>query len=104
MKKEDRKFKRSLIYSQRGKTIEEELTYDKFSDCLKKNFEFFFIYKNNTIDISYHFESGIKIYEFNVNGNEKFPQYSEFKSVEDLLKNAKIEEKTLSEIWEELET
>lgn len=104
MKKEDRKFKRSLIFSQCGKTIEEELTYEKFVDCLKRNFEFFFTYKKNTIDISHHCENGIKIYEFNINGYESDAQCSIFESVEALLKNARIEEKTLSEIWEELET
>ena len=104
MKKVDRKFKRSLIFTQCGKTIEEELTYKKFADCLKKDFEFFFSYRNKTIDIAYHFESGEKIYEFNINGYEGDAHYAQFKSVEELLSNAKIEGKTLLEIWEELET
>ena len=104
MKRETRKYQRSLIFSKCGKTIEEELTYDKFVECLKSNFEFFFIYKDKTIDIAYHIENDVKIYEFNINGNESDAQNFEFQSVEELLKNAKIEKKTLFEIWDELKT
>ena len=103
MKKVDRKFKRSLIFSQCGKTIEEQLTYEKFVDCLKRNFEFFFTYNNKTIDVAYHFINDEKIYELNINGYESEALYFEFKSAEELLTNAKIEGKTLFEIWDELE-
>lgn len=103
MNKKDRRFKKSLIYSQCGKTVEEELTYDKFVECLKSNFEFFLTYKNYTIDIAYHFENDVKIYECSVNGYGINAQYAEFESIDELLENFKLEEKLLFEIWDDLE-
>lgn len=97
----ERKWKRSLIYIQCGKKIEEELTYEKFVKTIDN--EYWFKYKDKTIDIAFHHEQDKKIYELNINGYEKDAMRYEFNSPEELLENGRVDGKTLKDIWEDLE-
>lgn len=104
MKKEElfkRKWKRSLIYSVSGKKVETELTYDYFS--LHLDHEWWFRFRDHTIDIATHYD-GKKVYELNIDGyDEDCAVRFEFDSPQELLACAKIDGKTLKEIWEDLE-
>lgn len=97
----ERKWKRSLIYSSWRKRIEEELTYEKFVENIDN--EFSFRYKNITLDIAFHYEGKKKVYELNLNGYEENATHGYFNSADELLKNARIEGKSIKEIWNELE-
>ena len=99
----DRRWKRSIVYTQLGKIVEEELTYDKFVSGLKQNWEYYFNYNNATIDIAFHYEDGKKIYELNINGYWDNAERYYFSSVDKLVDSKVIDGKSLSEIWEELE-
>ena len=90
-------------YDKNTKTpIFEELTYEFFSQHI--GYEGFFYYGNQTIDIACHGSFDNVVYELNINGDDedKAIRY-EFNSPEELLKNGKIDGKTLKEIWEDLE-
>lgn len=100
MKEKKRKYKRSLIYTQGGKTIEEELTYEKFLSTI--SYEYCFTYKNKTIDIAFHYEYSKQVWELNINCDGKTESYL-FYSSEELINKAKIDGKSIREIWDELE-
>lgn len=78
-----------------------ELTYDYFVSHLGD--EWHFTYNNIPIDIACHGQGDSIIYELNINGyNEEKAIRYEFNSSTDLL-SAKIEGKTLKELWDNLE-
>lgn len=104
MTKEDkRKWKKSEIYVQCGKVVEKELTYERFLEGINGIMEYFFNYKDMTIDIAFHYEQNRKIYELNINGYTDNAERYQFNSCEELLECRVIEGKTLSEIWPDLE-
>lgn len=82
------------------KPIFEELTYEKFVENIDN--ELSFIYKNINIDIAFHYEGKKKVYELNLNDYEK-TTHQYFNSADELLMNARIEGKSIKEIWNELE-
>ena len=99
----ERKWKRSLIYTQCFKTIEKELTWDLFIKSLNENMEFCFYYQTKTIDIAFHYENGKKVYELNVSDGDNH-NYLCFNSVEALISYKAFDNnKSLFDIWEELE-
>lgn len=96
----ERKYKRSLIYTQCGKIIEEELTYEKFLSTI--DYEHCFVYKDKTIDIAFHYEGSKQIWELNIN-SDTYKEYLTFNSPQELIENARIDGKSIREIWDELE-
>lgn len=104
MDKKRRKWKRSFQCSQLGQTIKEELTFDKFIAGLSNGMEYFFTYKEHTIDVAFHFEDSQKIYEINVDGYSNSPMYYYFHSIEELISCDILENKNLHELWFDLET
>lgn len=78
-----------------------ELTYDYFVNNL--DMEWYFIYKGMSIDVATHGSKDKPIYELTLNGYDenKAVRY-EFTSSRALLE-AKIDGKTIKEIWEDLE-
>ena len=95
------RFKKTLRYTQCFKVIEEELTWDKFIKLLNEHMEFWFYYEKETIDIAFHFENEKKIYELNINGEN--PRYYTFDTVNELVYFKAFDNKSLYEIWDELE-
>jgi len=91
-----------VFFTCRGRAVEEELTYDKFADGLKNNMEYTFYCNDMTIDFAYHYENGSKIWELNINGDDADGEHQYFNSAEDLINNARISGKAISEIWESL--
>ena len=84
------------------KPIFEELTYEFFAQHI--DYEWFFYYGKQTIDIACHGSFKNVVYELNINGyDEDIAIRYEFNSPEELLENGKIDGKTLKEIWEDLE-
>lgn len=81
--------------------IMQELTYDFFADNL--GWEWFFKFKDKTIDIAWHEENGKVVYELNINGYDEDARRYEFNSAEKLLEKGQIDGKTIKEIWNELE-
>ena len=102
---ENRKlWKRFFTYTKKGQVIEEELTFDKFINGLENGLEYYFTYRDHCIDVAYHFDGSDKIYEVNLDGYGDHPRYYSFKSVNDLITFAILEEKTIQELWDDLET
>lgn len=101
MQKLERKWKRSLIYTQQFKTYEKELTWDLFIKTLNEAMEYQFLYKDLSIDIAFHFEGPKKVYELNINGDNK-SQFLYFDTVDELVNYKAFEEKSLFDIWDEL--
>lgn len=99
-----KKWKRSLVYVQCGKRHEEELTYERFRQCLHDNMEFFFMFNDITIDIAMHSNNGIMVYELNINGDTNDAKRFCFSSVDQLLAYAIIDGMTLKDLWQELRT
>lgn len=96
------KRKRQIGYNKKNKKpIYEELTYEYFSNHLDD--EYYFRYKELTIDIAFHYKNSKKIYELNINGYDEDATHYSFDSAHELLLNGKVEGKTIIEIWEELE-
>lgn len=104
MGKKQGKWKRSFQYSQVGQLIEEELTFDKFIVGLSNGMEYFFTYKEHTIDVAFHFDKSQKIYEVNIDGYTNSPRYCYFHSIEELISCVILENKSLRELWPDLET
>jgi len=102
--KVDKKWKRSLVYVQRGKRYEEELTYERFVQCLHDNLEFFFMFNDTIIDIATHSDNGIMVYELNINGYTNDAKRFCFNSVNQLLEYAIIGGMTLKDLWQDLRT
>lgn len=98
----DRKWKKSLIYTQNFKVIEEELTWELFIKSLNEYGEFCFYYQDITIDIAFHYEHQKKIFELNISKGENH-NCLYFDNVDDLVSYKAFDNKSLSEIWEELE-
>lgn len=94
-----RKWKKSFIYTKCFEEIEKELTWDLFIKYLNEYFEFCFYYQNLTIDIAFHYENKRKIYELNISDG----RYLCFNSVEELISYKAFDNKSLSEIWTDLE-
>lgn len=99
----ERKYKRSIIYTQRGIRREEELTFERFIEGLYGCGEYFFYYRDKVIDIAFHFEAGKKIYELNINGYTDDAERYEFDTVDELINFKAFDNKSLTDIWEELE-
>lgn len=97
-----RQWNRSLIYTHRFKVIEKELTWDLFIKCLNECFEFCFYYQNLTIDIAFHYENQKKIYELNISDGKE-QKYLCFNSIDELVSYKEFNNKSLFDIWEELE-
>lgn len=104
MYKKQKKWKLSIQigYDKKTKTpIFSELTYDYFVSHLAD--EWHFTYNKIPIDIACHGQGDSIIYELNINGyNEEKAIRCEFNSSTALL-SAKIEGKTLKELWNNLE-
>lgn len=89
--------KRQTGYDKKLKTpIYEQLTYQFFSEHV--DHEYWFKYKNQTIDIANFEKDGKIIYHISIDG-----QHQEFNSPEELLVNGRIDGKTIKDIWEDLE-
>lgn len=97
-----RKWKKSLIFYQRGKIIEAELTFDKFIKGLQSESEYFFVYDGTTIDIAFHYEQHKKIFELNINGYCDNAERYCFATIDELIHSKLIDGKSLIEIWDKL--
>ena len=95
--------KKFLRYTKCFKVYEEELTWDKFIKCLNESFEFCFHYNDKTIFIAFHYERNKKIYELNIVSMEKEVNFV-FDSIDELILFKGFENKTIRDIWNELET
>jgi len=73
-----------------------------FVECLKSVWEFCFYYEDKTIDVAFHHENGVKVYEINISG-EQPPQHLTFYTVEELISCKVFDNKSLYDIWDELE-
>ena len=103
MKKLERKWKRSLIYTQQFKSYEKELTWDLFIKSLNEAMEYQFLYRDLSIDIAFHFEGAKKVYELNINGSDDYSCYLYFDTVDELVNCKAFDDKSLFDIWEEIE-
>ncbi len=100
MKKQ--KKKKILKYTKCFKVYEKELTWELFTKYLNENMEFYFYFNNITIDIAFHYENKIKVYELNIFSGEKITNLV-FNSVDELTSFKAFNNKTLYDIWDELE-
>lgn len=100
--KKTRQWKRSLIYTQQFKIIEKELTWELFIESLNEYFEFCFYYQNLNIDIAFHYENQKKIYELNISDGNNHKCLC-FDSIDELVSYKEFNNKSLFDIWEELE-
>lgn len=82
------------------KPIFEELTYEFFAEHL--DWEWFFTYKDKSINIAWHKDGDKVIYELNIKNYDKNVMCYEFDTPKDLLENGKIDDKTIKEIWIDL--
>ncbi len=96
------KWKKTLRYTQCLKKVERELTWDLFVKGLSECMEFFFYYKDLTIDIAFHYENQERIYELNIS-DDKHLNCLLFKTVDELVSYKAFDNKSLFDIWEELE-
>ncbi len=96
------KHKKTLRYTQCFKVIEKELTWDLFIKGLNENMEYFFYYNNLIIDIAFHYEEGKKIFELNIQDGENHT-YFVFDTVDDLLHYQAFNNKSIFDIWDDLE-
>lgn len=79
------------------------MTFDRFSEGLYGNSEYFFTYKGHTIDIAFHFENTAKVYEVNIDGCGPDARHLYFSSVPALLGAKILDGKTIQELWQNLE-
>lgn len=86
------------------RNFEEEPTFEKFVSGLKNGLEYFFTYKDHTIDVAFHLEGSKVVYEVNIDGYGNEDQHYEFFSIEDLVDCIILEGKSLRELWLDLET
>ncbi len=96
------KKKKTLKYTKCFKVYEKELTWDLFIKCLNDNMEFCFYLNNITIDIAFHYEGKKKVYELNISSEDKTTNLV-FDSVDELTSFKAFNNKTLYDIWDELE-
>ncbi len=96
------KKKKTLKYTKCFKVYEEELTWNLFVKYLSEYMEFCFYWKNITIDIAFHYENKIRVYELNISSGEKIINFS-FNSVDELTSFKAFNNKSLYDIWDELE-
>ena len=94
--------KKTLKYTKLFKVYEKELTWDLFIKYLNDNMEFCFYYNNITINIAFHYESEIKVYELNISTGENITSLK-FNSVDELTSFKAFNNKSLCDIWDELE-
>ena len=99
---EKQKKKKTLKYTKCFKVYEKELTWELFTKYLNDNMEFCFYFNNITIDIAFHYENKIKVYELNISSGEKITNLV-FNSVDELTSFKAFNNKTLYDIWDELE-
>lgn len=99
---EKQKMKKILKYAKCFKVYEKELTWDLFVQYLNENMEFCFYYNNITIDIAFHCENEIKVYELNISTGENITSLK-FNSVDELTSFKVFNNKSLCDIWDELE-
>ena len=102
MKLVKKKYKKSYVYTKGFKVYEVELTWDFFVKCLNDFMECFFYYKNEIIDIAFHFENDKKIYELNIT-SETNPRHFTFDTVEELINFKTFDNKSICDIWDDLE-
>lgn len=93
---------KTLKYTKYFKVHEEELTWELFIKYLNENMEFCFYFNNITIDIAFHYEGKKKVYELNISSGEKITNLV-FNSVDELTSFKAFNNKTLYDIWDELE-
>lgn len=99
-----RKWKRSLIFTQYRKVIEEELTYERFVKELELGLlEFSFLYNDIYIDIAYHYNGTKKVYELNLNYKDGRAIYQEYDSPQSLLTQGFVNGYLLKDIWSQLQ-
>lgn len=96
------KKKKTLKYVKCFKVHEEELTWDLFIKYLNENMEFCFYFNNVTIDIAFHYQNKTKVYELNISSGEKRTNLI-FNSVDELISFKAFYNKSLCDIWDELE-
>ena len=81
---------------------EKELTWDLFIKYLNDNMEFCFYLNDITIDIAFHYKDKIKVYELNISSGENKTNLI-FNSVDELISFKAFNNKSLYDIWDELE-
>lgn len=96
------KGKKTLRYTQCFKVIEKELTWDLFIKGLNEHMEYFFYYNDLVIDIAFHFEDGRKKYELNIQNGEDHTHFV-FDTVDELIHYQVFNNKSIFEIWDDLE-
>ena len=96
------KGKKTLRYTQCFKVIEKELTWDLFINGLNEHMEYFFYYNNLVIDISFHYEDERKIHELNIQDGENHKHFV-FDTVDELIHYQAFNNKSIFEIWDDLE-
>ena len=99
---EKQKKKKILKYTKCLKVYEKELTWELFTKYLNDNMEFCFYFNDITIDIAFHYENKIKVYELNISSGEEITNLV-FNSVDELTSFKAFNNKTLYDIWDELE-
>lgn len=96
------KKRKTLKYTKCFKVFEEELTWDLFIKYLNENMEFCFYWNNKTIDIAFHYENKTKVYELNISSGENITNLT-FNSADELVSCKAFNNKSLCDIWDELE-
>lgn len=99
---EKQKKKKTLKYTKCFKVYEKELTWDLFIKYLNENMEFCFYLNNITIDIAFHYKNKSKVYELNISSGENRTNLI-FNSVDELISFKAFNNKSLCDIWDELE-
>ena len=99
---EAQKKKKTLKYVRCFKVYEEELTWDLFIKYLNEHIEFCFYFENKTIDIAFHYENNVKVYELNITEGENRINLL-FNKIDELISFKAFNNKSLYDIWEKLE-
>lgn len=97
-----KKWKKTFSYIKCLKNYEIELTWDLFIKGLNENLEYCFYYENLVIDIAFHYEDERKIYEINISNGDLHTHFS-FNTVDELVYCKLINNKSIYDIWDELE-
>ena len=64
--------------------------------------EFCFYWNNTTIDIAFHHENKTKVYELNISSGENITNLT-FNSADELISFKAFNNKSICDIWDELE-
>lgn len=84
------------------KNYEVELTWNLFYERVSDNGEFFFYYKDYNIDVCYDWKNGKRLYSIVLDNGDEHKVWT-FDTIDEMVSYRFIDNKSLKELWNELE-